>query len=136
MNTFKDEKLVSLDSKVTCKDLQNITRGVISLTVYSKAETLEVVRLCRNRNEAMINRDVTPLIVPPVKSFYLKDGAKQFEHFTDEVNSQWHRLKMNYEFVTALLYTPGGGCRNTLATVVEPNRRKPKIKQVNTSIIR
>lgn len=37
----------------------------------------------------MVNRDVTPLIVPPIKSFYLKDGANQFEHFTDEVSTQW-----------------------------------------------
>ena len=41
-------------------------------------------------NEAMVNRDVTPLIVPPIKSLYLKDGVNQFEHFTDEVNTQWH----------------------------------------------
>ena len=89
MDDFKGEKLVSPESKVTCEDLQNITREVIS-PVYSLAETLEVVRLCRNRNEAMVNRDVTPLIVPPIKSLYLKDGANQFEHFTDEVNTQWH----------------------------------------------
>jgi hypothetical protein len=90
MDDFKGEKLVSPDSKVTCKDLQNMTCVAISPTVYSKAETLEVVKLCRNRNEAMVNRDVTPLIVPPIKSLYLKDGGNQFEHFTDEVNTQWH----------------------------------------------
>lgn len=44
----------------------------------------------RNRNEAMIHRDVTPLIVPPIKSLYLKDGVNQFEHFTDEIDTQWH----------------------------------------------
>ena len=90
MDDFKGEKLVSPDSKVTCKDLQNITREAISPTVYSKAETLEVVKLCRNRNEAMVNRDITPLIVPPIKLLYLKDEVNQFEHFTDEVNTQWY----------------------------------------------
>ena len=90
MDDFKGEKLVSPDSKVTCKDLLNMTRKAISPTVYSRAKTLEVIRLCRNRNEAMVNRDVTPLIVPPIKSLYLEDGANQFEHLTDEVNTQWH----------------------------------------------
>lgn len=95
MDDYKGEKHVSPDSKVTCKDLQNIACVAISPTVYSKVETLEVVKLCRNRNEAMVSRDVTPLIVPPIKSLYLKDGVKQygvkqFEHFTDEVNTQWH----------------------------------------------
>lgn len=65
-------------------DIKCIT---ISPTVYSKAETLKVVNLCRNRNEAMVNRDVTPLIVPPNKSLYLKDGVSLFEHFADEVNT-------------------------------------------------
>ena len=90
MDEFKGEKLVSLDSKVTCNDLQKLTYMAISPTVYSKVETLEVVKLCRNRNEAMVNRDVTPLIVPPIKALYLKNGVNQFEHFTDEVSTQWH----------------------------------------------
>ena len=90
MDYSKGEKLVSPDSKVTCNDLQKLTCVAISPTVYSKVETLEVVKLCRNRNEAMVNRDVTPLIVPPIKSLYLKDGVNQLEHFTDEVNTQWH----------------------------------------------
>ena len=91
MDDYKGEKLVSLDSKVTCNDLQKLTYMAISPTVYSKVETLEVVKLCRNRNEAMINRDVTPLIVPPIKALYLKNGVNQFEHFTDEVSTQWHK---------------------------------------------
>ncbi|MCJ1358969.1 MAG: hypothetical protein MMC33_008969 [Icmadophila ericetorum] len=90
MDDSKGEKLVSPDSKVTCKDLQKMTCVAISPTIYSNVEILEVVRLCRNRNEAMVNRDVTPLIVPPIKSLYLKDGGNRLEHFNDEVNTQWH----------------------------------------------
>ncbi len=90
MNDHKGGKLVSPDSKVTCSDLQRLTCVAISPTVYSKVETLEVVKLCRNRNEAMVNRDVTPLILPPIISFHLKDGGNQFEHLIDEVNTLWH----------------------------------------------
>ena len=90
MKDSKGEKFVSPDSKVICKDFQKMTYEVISPTVYSKAEVLEVIDLCQNRNEAMVNRDVTPLIVPPIISLYLKDGGNQLEHFTDEVNTQWY----------------------------------------------
>ena len=90
MNEFKGRELVSSDSKTTCKDLQNITRKVISPTIYSSAETLKVVELCRNRNEATANRNVTSLILPPIISLYLKDGGNQFEHLNDEVNTLWY----------------------------------------------
>jgi hypothetical protein len=109
MNIFKSRTLVSSDSKKTCEDLQNLTYEIISPTIYSSAEILQVFEFCRNRNEATISRDITPLIVPPIKALYLKDRARQdgarqdearqdgarqdeanpFEHLTDEVNTQW-----------------------------------------------
>ena len=90
MDSIKGRDLVSPDSKATCKELQEIACVGIAPTVYSEAETLEVINLCRNRNEAMVNRDITPLIVPPIKSLYLKDGRENFQYLTDEVNTQWY----------------------------------------------
>lgn len=96
MDDSKGAKLLSPESKDFCKTLQNIGCTVISPTVYTMAEIFEVVNLCRNRNEAMVQRDVTPLIVPPLKSLYLKyeanlsDGVNPFESLADEVNTQWH----------------------------------------------
>ena len=90
MDEFKGRELVSPASKITCKDLQNITRETFSSTVYSNAEINKVVKLSRNRNEATVNRNVTPLILPPIISLYLKDGGNQFEHLTEEVTTQWY----------------------------------------------
>ncbi|KAI9682697.1 MAG: hypothetical protein M1829_006684 [Trizodia sp. TS-e1964] len=90
MDDFKGENLVSADSKATCEDLQYIRHKSISTSVYSKAEITKLVKLSRNRNEAMVNRDITPLIVPPISQLYLKDQDKQYEHITDEVNTQWN----------------------------------------------
>ena len=90
MNVYKGRELVSLESKMTRKDLRTMTCNTISPTIYSSAETLKVVELCRNRNEATITRNITSLILPPIISFYLKDGGNQFEHLTDEVNTLWH----------------------------------------------
>lgn len=88
MNDYKNEKLVSSDNKVTCKDLQNMTCAIISSTFYFKIEIIEMIKLCRNRNEVMINREVTSLIVSSIKSLYLKNEVNQFEYFIDEVNTQ------------------------------------------------
>ena len=76
---------------MTCEDLQKMACVTITPTVYSEAEILEVINLCRNRNEAMVNRDITPLIVPPIKSLYLKDRGDKFGYLTDEINTQWHQ---------------------------------------------
>lgn len=62
----------------------------ISHNVYSKAKIIEIIKLCQNQNEAMLNRDITALIVPSIKSLYSKNRINQFKHFTNEVNTQWH----------------------------------------------
>ena len=38
----------------------------------------------------MVNRDITPLIVPPIKLLYFKDEVNQFQLVTDEINTQWY----------------------------------------------
>ena len=90
MNDFKNEKFVFSNNRMTCKNFQNITREIISSTVYFKAKTFEMIKLCQNRNEAMINQNITPLIVSSIKLLYFKDEVNQFKHFIDEVNTQWY----------------------------------------------
>jgi hypothetical protein len=90
INDFKDEKLVSSNNKMIYKDFQDITCEIISSIVYFKTQTLDMIKLCRNRNEAMINRDITSLIVSSIKLLYLKNEVNQFEYFIDEVNTQWY----------------------------------------------
>ena len=89
MDEFKGRKLVSPDSLETCKVLQTITCETISYTIYSSEETLKVIQLCRNQDEATVARNVTPLILPPIISFFLKDEGNQFEHLIDEVDTMW-----------------------------------------------
>ncbi len=45
---------------------------------------------CENANEAMVSRDITTLISPPIKALRLLDQANRFEDFNDEVNTQWY----------------------------------------------
>jgi len=90
MNYIKGRELVSPDSKAACQDLRKMERVAISPTVYSEDKILQVVDLCQNANEAMVSRDVTTLILPPIKALHLTDEAKRFKDFTDQVRAQWH----------------------------------------------
>ncbi len=90
MNYFKGTELVSPDSKAACQDLRKSECVAISPTVYSEDKILQVVYLCQNANEAMVGRDVTTLILPPIKALHLMDEAKRFKDFTDQVRAQWH----------------------------------------------
>ena len=81
MDDSKGAKLVFPDSKEYCNVLQDMKYVAISPTLYSKTETFEMVNFCQNRNEAVVSRDVTPLIVPLIKSLYLKDGVTPVQAF-------------------------------------------------------
>ncbi len=90
MNYIKGKELVSPDSKAACQDLRKMECVTISPTIYSEDKILQVVDLCQNVNEAMVSRDVTTLILPPIKALHLTDEAKRFKDFTDQVRAQWH----------------------------------------------
>ncbi|KAI9781826.1 MAG: hypothetical protein M1816_002176 [Peltula sp. TS41687] len=90
MDTLRGEELISEESKQTCVSLQEITHNSIKPTIYPAAAIRKVINLCRNRNEAMVNRDVTPMIVPPLRSLYLS-GDSHLEHVVDEVNADWYQ---------------------------------------------
>lgn len=66
------------DNKEYFKVLQDMKYVAISLTLHSKIKALKVVNFCQNRNEAMVNQDVTPLIVLLIKSIYLKNGVNVY----------------------------------------------------------
>lgn len=90
MNYIKDRELVSSDSKVACQDLRKMECMAISPNVYSEDKIIQVIDLCQNANEAMISRDVTTLILPPIKALHLTDEEKRFKDLTDQVRAQWY----------------------------------------------
>lgn len=90
LNYIKGRELVSSDSKAACQDLRKMKCVAISPTVYSEDKIVQVVDLCQNANEAMVSRDVTTLILPPIKALHLTDGAKRFKDLTDQVGAQWY----------------------------------------------
>lgn len=89
MDPFKGEELVSEESKKLCIDLQQITHKTIEPTIFPTGAIRKVINFCRNRNEAIVNRDVTPMIMPPITSLYF-GGDNSLEHVIDEVNADWY----------------------------------------------
>lgn len=89
MDSFKGEELICEESKNLCIDLQQITNKSIEPTIFPTGVIRKVLHFCRNRNEAIVNRDVTPMIIPSITSLYF-GGDNSLEHVVDEVNVDWY----------------------------------------------
>lgn len=89
MDLLIGEELVSEESKKLCSDLQQITQETIAPTVFPAEAIRKVINYCLNRNEAIVNRDVTSMIIPSITSLYF-GGDKSLEHVIDEINADWY----------------------------------------------
>ena len=89
MDPFKGEELVSEESKSLCIDLQQITHKIIEPTLFPTGSICKIINFFRNRNEPIVNRDVTPIIVPSITSLYF-GGDDSLKHVIDEVNAGWY----------------------------------------------
>ena len=89
MDLLKGEEFVSEHSKQLCNGLMKIIRHSIRPTVFPEEHLRKVINLLGTRNEAIVNRDVTTMIFPPLVSLYLS-GDKHLEHLVDEVNADWY----------------------------------------------
>jgi hypothetical protein len=89
MDPIRGEELVSQQSKKSCMDLMKVTRHSIKPTVFPNKRLRKVINLLGTRNEAIVNRDVTPIIVPPLASLYIGSNS-HLERVVDEVNADWY----------------------------------------------
>ena len=89
MGDLRGEECVSKKSEKLCVDLQKITYKTIKPIIFPNTTIRKVIELCRNRNEAIVNRDITPMIIPPISSLYFA-GESNLEHVVDEVNADWY----------------------------------------------
>ncbi|KAI9841853.1 MAG: hypothetical protein M1837_000323 [Sclerophora amabilis] len=89
MDIRKGENFVSEESRKTCTELLQIDAHIIEPTAVPQDKIRNVVLDCRTRNEAMVNRYITPLMIPSIRlSYYC--GASHLEHVVDEVNTDWY----------------------------------------------
>lgn len=89
MSRLKGQELVSEASKKICIDLQQVSHKMIGPISFPNEAIGKVIDFCQNRNEAIVSRDVTPIIIPPIK-YLVFGGDSSLEHVIDEVNADWH----------------------------------------------
>lgn len=89
MDYLKGEDFASKESKKTCANFLRINIKTIRLTTIPQDKIGRVIHDCRNRNEAMVNREITPLIIPSLRHLYY-GGANDLEHVVDEINAGWY----------------------------------------------
>ena len=86
MDYRKGEDFVSEKSRKTCAELLQIEVHSIEPTAVPQDKIRDMVGDCRTRNEAIVNRDITLLIIPSIRLRYYC-GASHLEHVVDEVNA-------------------------------------------------
>ena len=89
MDYRKGEDFVSEESRKTCAELLQIEVHRIEPTAVPQDKIRDMVGDYRTRNEAIVNRDITLLIIPSIRLRYYC-GASHLEHVVDEVNADWY----------------------------------------------
>lgn len=90
MDLLKGKGGFAEESKQLCASLLENPQKSISPIMFPEQAIERAVQRCRNRNEALIYRDITSLIITPITSLYLS-GEEYLEHVVDEVNADWYQ---------------------------------------------
>ncbi|KAI9891862.1 MAG: hypothetical protein M1814_002247 [Vezdaea aestivalis] len=90
MDLLRGEDDLSKTSKKGFTSLLKNKRNEIWPTVFPKNTIREVINDCQRRNEALVNRDITPLIVPSIKALFF-NGHTHLKDVIDEVNTNWKK---------------------------------------------
>ena len=89
MDYRKGEDLVFNESKTTCAKLLQTDIHTLEPTALPQDKIRDMVADCSSRNEGIVNRDITQLIIPSIRlSYYC--GASHLEHVIDEVKAVWY----------------------------------------------
>lgn len=88
MDLLTGEEMVSQESKDLCTSLREIKHNTIGPTIFPNGAFRQLLFSYQNRNEAIIKRDITTIIIPPIKSIYL-NGDNDMKHIIDEVDADW-----------------------------------------------
>ena len=89
MDYRKGEDLIFNESKTTCAKLLQTDIHILEPTALPQDKIRDMVADCSSRNEGIVNRDITQLIIPSIRlSYYC--GASHLEHVIDEVKAVWY----------------------------------------------
>ncbi|KAI9836144.1 MAG: hypothetical protein M1837_003453 [Sclerophora amabilis] len=84
-----DDKVATTSaSKTLCQNLLDADQAVPSDSLFNDDLFKRICQRVRNRNEARVIRDLSPLLVPSAEILHVR-GATQLEHLIENVNESW-----------------------------------------------
>ncbi|KAJ4689262.1 hypothetical protein HRR95_000629 [Exophiala dermatitidis] len=87
---MESSSLIEKDSKNLCEELLKGEYNTVKTSIYTSAEFDRVLDRVRHLNEARIQRDVTPWVVPAAEALIIR-GELQNDWIGEELNSEWGR---------------------------------------------
>ncbi len=83
-----DKVATTKECKALCQTLLNVYRTVPHDSLFNDDLFKRVCQRVRNKNEARVIRDLSPLLVPSAEILYLR-GATNLEHLIETVDESW-----------------------------------------------
>ncbi|MCJ1476747.1 hypothetical protein MMC13_005416 [Lambiella insularis] len=87
---MESSHLIQKPSRDLCDEYLKGDRKAVKTSVFSSRDFEEVLNRVRNLNEARIQRDVTPWVVPSVETLFFR-GDFQLDWVGEELNAEWIR---------------------------------------------
>lgn len=84
-----DDEVVATDaSKILCQTLLDIEQKVPQDSLFNDVLFRRICQRVRNRNEARVIRDLSPLLVPSAEILFVR-GATHLKHLIENVDEGW-----------------------------------------------
>ena len=83
-----DEEATTGASKILCNTLLDLEQTVPQDTLFNDDLFERICEKVRNRNEARVIRDLSPLLVPSAEVLFVR-GAKHLKHLIENIDEGW-----------------------------------------------
>ena len=95
MSLFHNQTTISEKSKQLCADLLSARYELPKDSLFEDDLDMAVFRGARARNEARVNRDITPLLVPSAEILHIRN-ITNLEHVIEEISTEWTQCSVIY----------------------------------------
>jgi hypothetical protein len=87
---MESSSLIDKDSKILCEEYLKGKHKTVKTSIFTSTEFDRVLDRVRNLNEARIQRDITPWVVPAAEALIIR-GELRNDWIGEELNSEWGR---------------------------------------------
>lgn len=106
---MQSSDMIRKDSAALCGEYSKGTRTTVESSIFTTEQFSAVLRRVQNRNEARIQRDPTPWVLPSAETIYLR-GKLTSEYISEELNAEWIRCAPMGSTKPKPIFTGGLSC--------------------------